>query len=454
MTKARRGAAIVLCVGLTVGIAGQLNGNLDIPGTIGRLYQVADKAVGRNGTNQAASSVPTVSDETVRLAAAQGLLTARAAAVKSRNKNAWMATVDLHASGFRGRQSVVFDDLAKLPLGEFSYGSLQPAAALSVTRAAAVGPDAWAARVSGSYSLAGYDRAPQSFDATYTLVRRAGGWRIADDSDGATALQMWDLPGLRVIRGKNGIVIGNAPESRMRDYSAITDQAVRGVSRVWGTDWSSHVVIVTPNTNQEFARLLLRSSEKGLDQVAAITQGVIEPGRRAQGDRVVINPRAFTALQSMGRRVVITHELTHVAARSSTTGATPIWLTEGMADYVGYSGLGLARERVAGELLALVRAGKAPKALPTEVDFDPSKSKIATSYSGAWLAVCRLVDLYGQAKVVGFYRAVGAAPSGGADQPSPEAAAAALFPRSFGVSQAKFVDGWRGYLRALAHVPG
>jgi hypothetical protein len=446
MTKARRVAAIALCAGLAVGIAGELNGNLDVPGAIGSLRHTTDKASGRNGTNQAASSVPRVDEQTARLASAQRLLTERAAAVKARSKSAWMATVDLHTSSFRNRQSVAFDNLVKLPLDRFSYGAVQPAPALTATRVRAAGPNAWAVTVTGTYSLTGFDRAPQSFEATYTLVRRPGGWRIADDTDGATPLQIWDLPGLRVIRGKSDIVIGNAPESRMRDYSTIGDSAVLRVSGVWGTDWNSHVVMVTPSTNDEFARLLMRSSDKGLDQVAAITQGVVESGRRAQGDRVIINPKAFTALQPLGRRVVITHEMTHVAARSSTTGPTPIWLTEGMADYVGYAGLGLARERVASELLALVRAGKGPKALPTEADFDPSKTKIAPSYSGSWLAVCRLVDLYGQAKVVAFYRVVGSA----ASQPDSEAGAAAAFPRSFGVTQAQFVDGWKRYLRTLA----
>jgi hypothetical protein len=286
-------------------------------------------------------------------------------------------------------------------------------------------------------------------------VQRAAGWRIVGDSDGATPLQMWDLPGLRVIRGTSGIVIGNAPEARMREYSAIGDSAVRRVVGVWGTDWNAHVVMVTPASKQEFASLLLRSADKGLDQVAAITQGVIEPGKRAQGDRVIINPKAFTALQSLGRQVVVTHEVTHLAARSSTTSPAPIWLTEGMADYVGYSGLGLARSGVASELLTLVRARKGPRALPTEADFDPSKTKIATAYSGSWLAVCRLVDLYGQAKVVAFYRLIGSAraPSGG-DQPDPESVAASAFPRSFGVSESQFVEGWRGYLSALAQVRG
>ena len=149
--------------------------------------------------------------------------------------------------------------------------------------------------------------------------------------------------------------------------------------------------------------------------------------------------------------MVITHELTHVAARSSTTDPVPIWLTEGMADYVGYSGLDIPRERVAGELLALVRAGKGPSALPTAIDFDPSRSKITTSYSGAWLAVCHLVDLYGQAKVVAFYRAVASAQStSGVIQPDPEITAASEFPHSFWVTEPQFVASWRRYLRTLA----
>lgn len=451
MTRPRRFAAIALCAGLAVGVAAQLNGNLDVSRVIG-LHQSTGAGSGRDSTNQAASSVPTVDEQTARLAAAQDLLSARAAAVKDRSKSSWMATVDLGDAALRRHQSLAFDNLMKLPIGQFSYDAVRLAPALTATRIRQVGATAWAASVTGNYLLAGFDRAPQTFESTYTVVHRAGGWRIAGDTDGATPLQMWDLPGLSVLRGKYGIVIGNAPTSRMREYLTISDSAVRRVSGVWGTDWNSHVVILTPSTNDEFAKLLSRSSDKGLDQVAAITQGVIEPGLQAQGDRVVINPKAFTALQAMGRRVVITHELTHVAARSSTTSAVPIWLTEGMADYVGYSGLDLARERVASELLALVRAGNGPTALPTEVEFDPSRSKIATSYSASWLAVSRLVDLYGQARVVEFYRVVATArKAGGAAQPDPDAVAVLEFPHSFGVTEAQFVTGWRHYLKTLAH---
>jgi len=450
MTRPRRVAAIALCVGLALGIAGQLNGSVSLPGFVGGLRDNAVRPQpGEKSSNQAASSVPGVDEQTGRLAAFQVLLSARAAAVRSRDKSSWMATVDLPGSPFRTRQALGFDNLIKLPLGQFTYGAARLAPALSATRARQVGPKAWAATVTGTYRLAGFDRAPQTFEATYTLVQRPGGWRMVDDADGANPLQMWDLPGMRVLRGRSGIVIGNAAASRMREYSTIADSAVRRVSGFWGTGWSSQVVIVTPSTSEQFAMLLARSDGEGLDQVAAITQGVVEAGQQAQGDRVVINPTAFTALRPVGRRVVITHELTHVAARSSTDSPVPIWLAEGMADYVGYSGLDLPRVRVASELLTLVRAGKGPTGLPAEVDFDPAQSKIAPSYSASWLAVSRLVDLYGRARVVAFYRLVATAPTVGSPV-DPDATASLAFPRSFGVTQAQFVEGWRRYLGTLA----
>lgn len=455
MTRLRRVAAIALCVGFALGVAGHLHGNVSLSGVIASVRSHTSPArTGPESPNQAASSLPEVDDQTARLAGVQRLLSVRAEAVRSRSKSSWMATVDLPGSAFRGRQSMMFDNLIKLPLGQFAYGPARLAPALTVTRARQLGPKAWSASVTGTYTLAGFDRSPQAFEATYFFVQRAGGWRIADDADGGTPLQMWDLPGLRVVRGKSGIVIGNAPAARMREYSTLADSAVRRVSGFWGTGWSSHVVLVTPSTSEQFAKVLQRSSPEGLEgleQVAAMTQGVVEPGRRAQGDRVVINPAAFTALQPVGRRVVITHELTHVATRSSTTGQVPIWLAEGMADYVGYSGLDLTRVRVASELLALVRAGKGPTELPTEVDFDPAQSKIAPSYSASWLAVSRLVDLFGRAKLVSFYRVIASAPtSGGDDHADLDAAATAAFPRVFAVSEAMFVDGWERYLATLA----
>lgn len=419
----------MLCVGLALGLTGLAG--LAGPGT--------DRP---SRPSQPASLLPAVDGQSARMAAAQDLLFSRAAAVRARSKRAWMATVDRPGSAFGRRQSLAFDNILKLPISEFSYSAVTSGSVTSVR---------------GSYLLAGFDRTPRSFEATYTLVKRPGGWRISDDSGGSPAIQLWDLPGLQVIRTPSGIVVGNAPMERMRHYGAVADVAVRRVNGVWGTDWNSQVVLVTPSTAEEFTRLLGHSADKEVDrmtlsQVAAVTQGRINPDQRAQGDQIVINPKAFKALQPDGRRMVVTHELTHVAVRSSTTRPVPTWLSEGLADYVGYTDLALPRERVASELLTLVRAGKGPASLPTAADFDTSRIEIATAYSASWLAVCRLVDLYGLARVVAFYRATAGGPTAyKALRLDPDASAALAFPRSFGVTQPQFVEGWQRYLQSLAH---
>jgi hypothetical protein len=172
----------------------------------------------------------------------------------------------------------------------------------------------------------------------------------------------------------------------------------------------------------------------------------------------VVNPATFGTLQPDGRRVVITHELTHVAIRSSTTRPAPLWLSEGMADYVGYLGLGLPRSRVAAPWLSRVRAGTAPRRLPSDADFDPAHTRIAPAYAAAWLACSRLADRYGQARLVAFYRAVaGAAPQGrsthGTAQPgtaSPAAAADRAFGSVLGTTERAFVASWLSYSARLA----
>ncbi|MEO7058317.1 MAG: hypothetical protein ABI083_01215, partial [Lapillicoccus sp.] len=189
----------------------------------------------------------------------------------------------------------------------------------------------------------------------------------------------------------------------------------------------------------------------GLDQVAAITDGPLDPGGAATSDRVFINPDAFAKLNAQGRRVVVTHELTHVTVRSTTTRAVPLWLSEGFADYVGFSGLGLDPKVVAADLLAEVRAGTGPTGLPSDEDFDPAHGIIAPSYNAAWLATSRIAQLDGQDRLVALYRAVAV---GNAVDPTvatdPTVVVKQAFPAVLGVSEDEFTAGWLADLRRLA----
>ena len=103
---------------------------------------------------------------------------------------------------------------------------------------------------------------------------------------------------------------------------------------------------------------------------------------------MVINPAAFARLGTTGRRVVLTHEMTHVAVRQTTTSAVAIWLSEGFADYVAYSGTGVSRRVGAGDLLAQVRAGHGPtrSAVARRLRPDPDDHRAVVLRRRGWPA--------------------------------------------------------------------
>jgi hypothetical protein len=309
------------------------------------------------------------------------------------------------------------------------------------------------ARVRGRYALKGFDRAERAFETHVTAVRRADGWRLADDADGGTQSQLWDLPDLRVLSSPTTLVVGSGRVRGLEEYLRLGDDAVARVGRVWTSSWGSRVVLVVPASAQEMAEQL-GQQPSDVDQVAAVTDGAIGADGRAGADRIVVNPQAFARLQPTGRGVVVAHETAHVAIRATTTRPVPLWLSEGMADYVGYHDLDLPRERIAAALLARVREGAGPRALPTEADFDPATSTIAPSYNAAWLAVCHLVDTHGEPALVRFYQQAATAPAGasvGAPAPGdPEENTQAAFRAVLGVTQAEFTADWLAYLARLA----
>ena len=377
------------------------------------------------------------------------LLRARAAAVLHHDREGFAASLDSRTSGFGLRQLAMFDALARLPLGTFSYGTPEPAPALGADRAAQVGPGAWVSRVDGRYSLSGFDTAERDFESYFTVVHRADGWRLADDTDGGTQPQVWDLPKLTVLRGPTVLVLGTGPASRLRPYLELGSLAVDRVSSVWTAKWNHRLVLVVPGTSARMAEQL-GQSETDVAQVAAVTDGPFGADGRAGADRVVVNPGAFAKLQDRGKQVVVTHEATHVAVRASTDRPVPLWLSEGMADYVGYQHVGATRQQVAAALLDRVRRGKGPTALPGADDFDPARTTIAPTYNAAWLAVCHLVDRWGQTALVRLYLAA-ATKDKPSDQPgNPDANTAAAIESVLHTSEAAFTKGWLGYLRTLA----
>ncbi len=379
-----------------------------------------------------------------RAAALGTLLQARARAITEHDRAAFAATLADPRSAYGRRQLAAYDAMQLLPLAEVGYGPVRAGPALSTDRAAALGPGAWVARVEGRYRFSGYDTGPRTYDTCLTAVPTSAGWRLADDADGSSQPQPWDLPGLRVVHTPTSLVMGNVPQATLRSYLAAVDGAVTRVDSFWKRPWPRRLVVVAPDTVAQL-QAQLSTHEGDVSQVAAFTDGVVGAASTAHSDRIVVNPQAFADLLPAGRTVVLTHESTHVAVRASLPGRVPLWVSEGTADLVGYSTVRLPDVRIAGALVARVKASGMPRGLPMDAEFDAATTTIAPVYNQAWLAV-RLIDRSVGAQ--GLTRFYAACASGGSDS-DVVAATEKAFHDVLHTTQAQFTTRWRTEVRRL-----
>ncbi|MFJ7148130.1 hypothetical protein ACIQVT_08000 [Streptomyces sp. NPDC100445] len=357
----------------------------------------------------------------------QRVLDRRAAALLGHDETAYGRT------GARGE----YTRLRALPLASFGY---------RVTGVRRTGAGA-TADADLRYRVAGYDRAPVDVRRTLTLGRTADGrWYVTADRPARQAgQQLWDQGTVTAVRGAHSLVLGSGtPAAGLRAYARLADRAVPAVSRAWGTGWSRRIVVLVPRSLAGMAALL-GSPAATYRGIAAVTTGEVSAaapaGSAAPADRVVVNPEAYAVLGGLGKQVVLTHETTHVATRARTTAATPLWLSEGYADWIGYLDTGRTPAEAAPELARAVAGGEVPDALPTDRDFgftsDPTD--LARAYEGGWLACRMIADRWGPARLGAFYRAVGA--HGGR-----AGAVGAALADVLGTTPGQFTARWRRYV--------
>lgn len=293
------------------------------------------------------------------------------------------------------------------------------------------------------YRVEGYDRAPVTVARTLRLVHDDGRWRVASDVPARKAgQQLWEQGAVTAVRGAHSLVLGVGQSGeRLRAYAALADRAVPAVSEAWGTDWAGHVVVLVPKSLEGMAGLL-GASASGYRGIAAVTTGEAGGSAKAPADRIIVNPEAYGVLGDLGKQVVLTHETTHVATRAHTTAATPLWLSEGYADWVGYRGSGRTPAQAAPELRRAVLDGHSPAALPADGDFGftGDAARLARAYEGGWMA-CRLIaDRWGEVRLNDFYRAVG-------DHGKRAGAVEGALRDVLRTTPEKFTEQWRTYLR-------
>jgi hypothetical protein len=386
-----------------------------------------------------------------RTAAVRDLLARRSSALLSRDRAAFLDTVDARAPApFRARQAAFFDNLARVPLAQWRF-TVDPAHQRPVTAPVLQRYHApvWRPRATLCYALRGYDDRCTERPQELTFVQRHSRWYLGDDGAGSGADSgtgsgarswrgLWDFGPVVVRQGEHSLLLGHpANAGRLAELADQVDQAVPEVTAVWGAGWAQRVVVLVPDSQQEMTQLL--GGSPALAEIAAVaTADYTDPASGAvRGQRVVINPANLGRLGTIGRIVVLRHEITHLATRAVTGPALPTWLVEGFADYVGYLDTGVPVGAAAQDLAAEVRRGRYPQALPADAAFRFDGRRLAQSYEESWLA-CRLVaEQAGSGGLVRLYREIGTsrADSGTAVERA--------FRQVLGIGLAEFTDRWR-----------
>ncbi len=447
--KARGWLAAAVAVALLSGLAVLVNSPLRT--SSGAAPQPSGALVAGRPAPPSSASPPGEDEPRAGLSrnrAVRDLLGRRAAAVRERDEAAFMATVDpLAAPEFTAAQRALFANLGGVPLAEWSYSV---DGALAAQPPARPGDDAllWAPRTTLRYALQGVDTVPTERPLAYLYARRDGRWYLASDTElGPDAERTWrgpwDFGPCVAVTAANGLVLGHVGQEKLLTALAgELDGAVRAVTEVWGTEWSQQVAVLVPDGIDEMRELVGPAFAVDGIAAAAVADLVDVADHTAVGQRVVLNPTQAGKLSAAARRIVLRHEITHVAARASTVDGAPMWLLEGFADYVGYRGSGLGQREAAPDLVRVMRTRGVPDQLPTSADFRGESGNLDLAYQLAWSASLHVVDRVGEEGLVRLYRQIAGSPT--QDQAAVDAALQAVL----GTDQTGFVAAWRDSLRS------
>lgn len=379
--------------------------------------------------------------------AVQRVLDRQAAAVRDGEESAYLASVDPREESYRTAQRQVFENLRRLPLTQWTYhvGDVRQTGEEDGKGGKgdkSAGGTRIEADVRLRYKLRGDDTAPVSATERLAFAERGGKWYVSAELPGSER-QLWEQGEVGVVRGERSLVLG-ADRSReeLRALAGKADTAVAEVDREWPREWPRRVVVESPPSLRDMAKLL-DAPASSYDGIAAVTTGEAGEQTDAPADRIVVNPEAYGELSGDGQQVVITHETVHVASRTHTNRATPLWLSEGLADWIGYGARDRSPKEAAAELVRAAKAGDLPRELPADraFRFGRDQEALGRAYESGWLA-CRLIaDEWGEKKLMALYLRVGSS------QKRQEAAVDEAVQAELGLSMEEFTERWRSYVQ-------
>jgi hypothetical protein len=304
------------------------------------------------------------------------VLDARARVVRRADADAFANLVGGGAR-FRDRQATWFDNLRQLPEARLSY-RVDPG---SLVRDG----NTYRVTVEESLGLEGYDAAPVTSQGRYSFAapaRHPGRFVLTGLAEADP--QPWDAGPVEVREGKG--VLGVFDPGSIDQAPALIASVERGIASVSAEvpyDWS-RTVVVYALSDPAFL--------DGLEDVPGDDPGDLDAVAFPAGDgtRFVLNPRMVDR-PGPERDRLVRHELTHVAVGAHDDDV-PVWLSEGLAEYVSVRPLAPEDRRIPEAAVAAAQAHVDD--LPDDATFNDEDSD--AHYGLAWWAVEYVADAYGE----------------------------------------------------------
>ncbi len=303
-------------------------------------------------------------------------LDARARVVRRADPDAFARLVG-GGRAFRDRQATWFGNLGQLPVARLFY-RVDPG---SLVREG----DTYRVTVQESLQLAGYDAAPVTSQGRYRfapVARHPGRFRVTGVTEADP--QPWDTQAVAVREGDGVLgVFDPASVDQAPALIASVEDGISSVSAEVPYDWSRTVVVYALSDPAFLDRLEdVPGDDPGDLDAVAFPAG--------DGTRFVLNPRMVDR-PGRERDRLVRHELTHVAIGTHDDDV-PVWLSEGLAEYVSVRPLAPEDRRIPEAAIAAAEAGIGD--LPDDATFNDDDSD--AHYGLAWWAVEYVADAYGE----------------------------------------------------------
>jgi hypothetical protein len=267
------------------------------------------------------------------------------------------------------------------------------------------------------YRIEGWDNAPAAEDMYYTYVKFDGRWLIAEDTDLDdltlySARHLWDFGPVYARGNGRFLVIGHPCRSAGPAECAplparfidLVDIALDRVDFHWHAPWRHRIVILVPGSVHEVTRLLQATFDVEDFVAFAYSTVDVKKGIQYTGHRIVLNPGALEGRSEDVVISILAHELLHIATRASAGPFVPVFVDEGIAEYVGHQ----ADPETLAFFNSEVAAGLFNGLLPEDFEFTTgSGTDIFRSYQKSQSAVTFFIERWGLAQFTRFYRRLG-----------------------------------------------